>query len=140
MHHLSLYFDSKVYRLIFQTTAQIPEVEYGAKYGHMRANHFSCIINRLLYSGMYNMEIYCTRPYCIENLYWTRRLRRLVQYGSSIQYRLVQYISILYIPLYNNLLLLYSNNFHPIKNTHLRHVTVHYFSVLYNRKPYWTSR
>ena len=31
MHHLSLYFDSKVYRLIFQTTAQIPEV----KYGHM---------------------------------------------------------------------------------------------------------
>ena len=68
MHHLSLYFDSKVYRLIFQTTAQIPEVEYGAKYGHMRANHFSCIINRLLYSGMYNMEIYCTRPYCIENL------------------------------------------------------------------------
>jgi hypothetical protein len=28
-------------------------------------------------------------------------------------------------------------NFNPIKNTHLRHVTVHYFSVLYNRKPYF---
>ena len=51
---------------------------------------------------MYNMEIYCTRPYCIENPYWTRRL---VQYGFSIQYRLVQYISILYITLYNNLLI-----------------------------------
>ena len=51
---------------------------------------------------MYNMEIYCTRRYCIENLYWTRRL---VQYGFSIQYRLVQYISILYITMYNNLLL-----------------------------------
>ena len=38
---------------------------------------------------MYNMEIYCTRPYCIEN-------------GFSIQYRLVQYISILCIALYNN--------------------------------------
>ena len=32
-------------------------------------------------------------------------LGRLVQYRFSIQYRLVQYISILYIPLYNNLLL-----------------------------------
>jgi hypothetical protein len=42
---------------------------------------------------MYNMEIYCTRPYCIENLYWTRRLRRLAKYGFSIQYRLIQYIS-----------------------------------------------
>ena len=46
---------------------------------------------------MYNMEIYCTRPYCIENPYWTRRLWRLVQYGFSIQYRLVQYLSTLYI-------------------------------------------
>jgi hypothetical protein len=64
-------------------------------------------------------------------------LRRLVQYGFSIQYWLVQYLSILYIPLYNNLLLLYSYYFNPIKNTHLRHVTVHYFSVLYNRKPYF---
>jgi hypothetical protein len=33
--------------------------------------------------------------------------------------------------------LLYSYNFNPIKNTHLRHVTVHYFSILYNRKPYF---
>jgi hypothetical protein len=33
---------------------------------------------------MYNMERYCTRPYCIEKPYWTRRLRRLVQYGFSI--------------------------------------------------------
>jgi hypothetical protein len=29
MHHLSLYFE---------TTAQIPEVEFGGKYGYMRAN------------------------------------------------------------------------------------------------------
>jgi hypothetical protein len=29
MHHLSLYFE---------TTAQIAEVEYGGKYGYMRAN------------------------------------------------------------------------------------------------------
>jgi hypothetical protein len=34
--------------------------------------------------------------------------------------------------------LLYSYNFNLIKNTHLRHVTVHYFSVLYNRKPYFS--
>ena len=54
---------------------------------------------------MYNMEIYCTRPYCIEHPYWTSRLRRLVQYESSMQYRLVQYLSILYIALYNNLLI-----------------------------------
>jgi hypothetical protein len=33
--------------------------------------------------------------------------------------------------------LLYSYNFNLIKNTHLRHVTVHYFPVLYNRKPYF---
>ena len=31
---------------------------------------------------------------------------RLLQYGFSIQYRLVQYLSILYITLYNNLLVL----------------------------------
>jgi hypothetical protein len=36
---------------------------------------------------------------------------------------------------YNSLL--YSYNFNPIKNTHLRHVTVHYSSVLYNRKLYF---
>jgi hypothetical protein len=55
---------------------------------------------------MYNMEIYCTRPYCIENLYWARRLRSLlVQYRFSIQY-----LSILYISLYNNLLLLKSSS------------------------------
>ena len=39
---------------------------------------------------MYNMEIYCTR---------------LVQFGSSIQYRLVQYLSIKLFFLYNNLLI-----------------------------------
>jgi hypothetical protein len=55
---------------------------------------------------MYNMEIYSTRLYCIENPYWTRRQRHLVQCGFSIQYRLVQYLSIVYITLYNNLLLL----------------------------------
>ena len=69
-------------------------------------DHLSCIINRLLYSVMHNMERYCTRPYCIENPYWNRRPRRLVQYGFSIQYRLVHYLSILYIVLYNNLLVL----------------------------------
>jgi hypothetical protein len=92
---------------------------------------------------MYNMERYCTRPYCIENLYWTSRLRRLVQYGFSIQYRLVQYLYILYITLYNNLLLLYSYNLNPIKNIHLRHVTVHYVSRIVQPEaiffPYWTS-
>ena len=31
-------WQQSIYRLIFQTTAQIPEVEYGGKYGHMRAN------------------------------------------------------------------------------------------------------
>jgi hypothetical protein len=36
MHHLSLYFDRKV--IIFETTAQIPEVEDGGKYGYLRAN------------------------------------------------------------------------------------------------------
>ena len=33
MHHLSLYFE---------TTAQIPEVEFGGKYGYMRANTDIC--------------------------------------------------------------------------------------------------
>ena len=42
---------------------------------------------------MYNMEIYCTRPYCIEKPFWTRRLWRLVQYRFSIQYWLVLDIS-----------------------------------------------
>jgi len=31
----------------------------------------------------------------------------------------------------------YSCNFNPIKNTHLRHVTVHYFSRIVQRKPYF---
>jgi hypothetical protein len=42
------------------------------------------------------------------------------------------------------LLLLYSYNFNPIKNTHLRHVTVHYFSCIVQPEavffPYWTSK
>ena len=33
MHHLSLYFE---------TTAQMPEVELGGKYGYMRANMDIC--------------------------------------------------------------------------------------------------
>ena len=40
--------------------------------------------------------------------------------------------------------LLYSYNFIPIKNTHLRHVTVHYFSRIVQPEavffPYWTSK
>ena len=67
---------------------------------------------------MYNMEIYC-----IENLYWTRR-----QYGFSIQYRRVQYISILYITLYNNLLLLY----HRIKQRHYYNTQVIIDNMLTN--------
>jgi hypothetical protein len=37
----------------------------------------------------------------------------------------------------NNSLLLYSYNFNPIKNIHLRHVTVHYFSRCVHREPYF---
>jgi hypothetical protein len=43
----------------------------------------------------------------------------------------------------NNNRLLYSYNFNPVKNTHLRHVTVHYFSRIVQPEavcfPYWTS-
>ena len=42
-------------------------------------------INRLLYSGMYNMEIYCTRPYCIENPYWTSAASRPIQVFNTIR-------------------------------------------------------
>ena len=39
--------------------------------------------------------------------------------------------------------LLYSYNFNPIKNIHLRHVTAHYFSRIVQPEavffPYWTS-
>jgi hypothetical protein len=62
--------------------------------------------NRLLYSVMYTMERYCTSLYCIENPHWTRCLWRRVQYGFSIQYRRVLYISILYITLYNDLFII----------------------------------
>ena len=62
--------------------------------------------NRLLYSVKYNMERYCMSLYCIENPYWTRRRRHQVQYGFSIQYGRVQYISILYITLYNDLFII----------------------------------
>ena len=61
---------------------------------------------RLLYSDMYNMERYCTSLYCIENLYWTRLRRRRVQYTFSIEYGRVQYISILYIALYDDLFII----------------------------------
>ena len=44
----------------------------------------------------------------------------------------------------NMIFLLYSYNFNPIKNTHLRHVTVHYFPRIVQPEtvffPYWTSR
>ena len=52
---------------------------------------------------MYNMEKYCTRLYCIENPYWTRRSS-----NTGFQYNTDSYnifLSILYITLYNNLLL-----------------------------------
>ena len=59
---------------------------------------------------MYNMEIYCTRPDCIEN-------------GFSIQYRLVQYTSILCIVLYNNLLILHEHRFKQVMNSiHFRYI------------------
>jgi hypothetical protein len=59
---------------------------------HVYTIHVLYNNNRLLYSVMYNMERYC--------------MRRLVQYGFSIQYRLVQYLSILYITLYNDLFII----------------------------------
>ena len=65
---------------------------------------------------MYNMGIY-TRPDGIENQHWTRRRRRRVQYGFSIQYRLVQYISIFCITLYNNLLILHEHRFKKVMNS-----------------------
>jgi hypothetical protein len=56
------------------------------------------------------MEIYCTRPDCIEN-------------GFSIQYRLVQYTSILCIVLYNNLLILHEHRFKQVMNSiHFRYI------------------
>ena len=67
---------------------------------------------------MHNMEIYCTR---------------LVQYGFSIQYRLVQYLSILYIILYNNLLILH--DYLPLK-------LIEKYVLLYNKAIYciiWAS-
>jgi hypothetical protein len=51
---------------------------------------------------------------------------------------------IIYNVRYTNIQLLYSYNFNPIKNTHLRHVTVHYFSRIVQPEavffPYWTSK
>ena len=35
MHHPSLYFDIIIF---LETTVQIPEVEFGGKYGYMREN------------------------------------------------------------------------------------------------------
>ena len=72
----------------------------------LRTGHMTFYNKRLLYSVMYNMERYCTSLYYIENPYWTRRLRRLVQYGFSIQYGRVQYISLLYTTLYNDLFII----------------------------------
>ena len=77
---------------------------------------------------MYNMEIYCTRSYCIENPYWTRRLRLLVQDGFSIQYRFVQYLSILYITLYNNLLIFMGMS-NTILKTTMIFVTAYYMQM-----------
>ena len=51
--------------------------------------------------------------------------------GHSPNNKLTHLINIIYYHL------LYSYYFNPIKNTHLRHVTVHYFPVLYNWKPYF---
>ena len=55
------------------------------------SNIFYCIVstNRSLYSVMYNMEIFCTRPYCIENPYWTRRLR--ISSNMGFQYNTDSY-------------------------------------------------
>ena len=45
------------------------------------------INNMLLYSAMYNMEIYCTSLYCIENPYWTRRPQAFKFYVININIR-----------------------------------------------------
>ena len=75
-----------------------------------------------------NGRLQCTWMTLFSSVHICIALKTRIGLDASIQYRLVHYISILYITLYNNLLLLYSYNLNPIKNTHLRHVTVHYFS------------
>jgi hypothetical protein len=110
------------------------------------SNHRSSNKYNIVQSVMYNMEIYCTRPYCIENPYWIRRLRCLVQYGFSIQYRLVQYISILYITLYNNLVIFNISCFIQctciiIPEMRRLHTDsdIYFFLLEYNRKRIFSS-
>ena len=87
--------------------------------------------NRLLYSVMYNMERYFTNLYCIENLYW---MRRRVQYRFSIQYGRVQYISILYITLYNDLFIIYSCRQYLIVRKCIHMLTWNYFTYMNKMK------
>ena len=53
MHHLSL-----LSHIIFETTAQIPEVEYGGKYGYMRANTDICPRIQLPVSAQWSQRLY----------------------------------------------------------------------------------
>jgi hypothetical protein len=78
------------------------------------------------------------------------QLYNFLQFKINLKHRLFQqlYRFITYscntIDIINYPLLLYSYNFNPIKNTHLRYVTVHYFSRIVQPEavffPYWTSK
>jgi hypothetical protein len=55
------------------------------KKSNVRNNRNEGNNNRSLYRVMYNMEIYCTRPYCIENPYWMSQASRPIRVFNTIQ-------------------------------------------------------
>jgi hypothetical protein len=91
-----------------------PNVQFNADYLYFNTKYKYFTLKQILV-GMYLQNHFYTLVffililkymYCIENPYWTRRRRHQVQYGFSIQYERVQYISILYITLYNELFII----------------------------------
>jgi hypothetical protein len=66
MYHLSLYFE---------TTAQIPEVEFGGKYGYMRANMdiWGQINDTFIFIGYWTWRLYTFETWI--NIGQTRRLQ-----------------------------------------------------------------
>jgi hypothetical protein len=48
------------------------------------------------YSVMYNMEIYCTRPYCIENPYSSRRMHTSIICGLILIFNIYDYSYYIY--------------------------------------------